>query len=142
MRAAALLAVALAAVACAAAPVAGGPMYPPERDRVLEGIEVRLPPEIGWRTNPIDVALPIMRRGDRQGFEIVAMSLYSHGVDLCREHPRLMCGPGGPVWLVRVRGTIVVRKLAGSATFASAYFIVCDGSNHTVAFGAPDPLSG
>jgi len=132
------VAIAVIACGCAAAPVAAGPLYQPERAQVLDGIEVRrVPPVANWRTNPIDVALRIMR-GVRQ-YEIVSMTLYRYGADLCREHPRILCGGSWPLWLVRVRGSIRVSTIGGVATFSSAYFVVRDGLNQTVVFGAPWP---
>lgn len=145
-----LLASGLALLAGAgAAPVAAGPLYPPERERVLEGIDVRVPPDIGWRTNPIDVALPIMRRGDREGFEIVSMTLYRGLSELCRER-RLGCAAPsqaeavvdrlvGPVWLAHVRGSIRVSTIGGVHIYSSAYFLVRDHRNQRMGFGAPYP---
>ncbi|MBA3412294.1 MAG: hypothetical protein H0T09_01250 [Actinobacteria bacterium] len=129
---------AILACGCAAAPVAARPLYQPERAQVLDGIEVRrVPPEFRGQTNPVDVALRIMRGVSR--YEIVSMTLYRYGVDLCRGHPRIQCGGSWPVWLVRVRGSIRVSRIGGVATFPSAYFLVRDSSSQTVGFGAPWP---
>lgn len=131
------VAIAVIACGCAAAPVAAGPLYQPERAQVLDGIEVRrVPPDANWRTNPIDVALRIMRRGN---LEIVSMTLYRFGTDLCWERPGIHCPGLAPLWLVRVRGSVRVSTHAGVATFPSAYFVVLDGLNQTVVFGAPWP---